>query len=156
MPRKAITKLGDLERAVMEEVWAAADSGRPRVSVREVHDRLASTRTLAYTTVLTVMSRLTTKGLLTRERAGRAHLYAAAGSREQLTASTMLEQLHGMRSVDRRAAMLHFLGDASADEIADLKAALAAVEARHTVGRASGRQGSPGAAKPRDGRERAR
>jgi predicted transcriptional regulator len=31
---------------------------------------------------------------------------------------------------DRRAAILHFLDDASADEISELKAALAEVEAR--------------------------
>ncbi len=43
----------------------------------------------------------------------------------------MREHLVGMDTEDRRAAMLHFLGDASAEEIADLKAALAQIEARH-------------------------
>ena len=95
---------------------------------------------LAYTTVMTVMSRLADAGLLVKERAGRAFLYAAAGSREELTASSMLGHLHGLPTADRRAAMLHFLGDATADEIADLKAALAEVERRH---------GQPSAGGPR-------
>ena len=131
MPRKAMNTLGGLERAVMEQVWRATDEHRAPVSVREVHEELSRTRDLAYTTVMTVMGRLTDSGLLTQERSGRAYLYAAAGSREELTAQTMLQQLHGIDAGDRRSAMLHFLGDASPDEIADLKAALAEVESRH-------------------------
>jgi predicted transcriptional regulator len=131
MPPKAINRLGELERAVMDQVWAAADAGHPSVSVREVHDVLVQRRRIAYTTVMTVMVRLTDAGLLTQERSGRAYRYAAAGSREELTAATMREQLVGMGGEDRRAALLAFLGDATADEIADLRAALDVVEARH-------------------------
>jgi predicted transcriptional regulator len=134
MPHKAINKLGELERAVMDTVWQAQAEGRSPVSVRTVHDELSRSRDLAYTTVMTVMGRLADGGLLTQERSGRAYRYSAAGSREELTASTMLDQLHGMAATDRRSAMLHFLGDASPDEIADLKAALAEVEARHGAG----------------------
>ena len=131
MPHKAMNTLGDLERAVMEQVWRAAEEDRIPVSVREVHEALATSRKLAYTTVMTVMGRLSEAGLLTQERSGRAYRYSPAGTREELTASTMLDQLHGMDTTDRRSAMLHFLGDASPEEIADLKAALAEVEARH-------------------------
>lgn len=140
VPTKALNKLGDLERAVMDQVWALGESGEPSVTVREVHEALSASRDLAYTTVMTVMSRLADAGLLVKERAGRAFLYAAAGSREELTASSMLGHLHGLPTADRRAAMLHFLGDATADEIADLKAALAEVERRH---------GQPSAGGPR-------
>jgi predicted transcriptional regulator len=131
MPRKAINRLGELERAVMDQVWAAADDGRHTVSVREVHEALSRRRVIAYTTVMTVMGRLTDAGLLTQERSGRAYRYAAAGSREELTAATMREQLQGMGGQDRRTALLHFLDDATADEIADLRAALEVVEAKH-------------------------
>jgi predicted transcriptional regulator len=135
VPTKALNKLGELERAVMDQVWALGEAGEPSVSVRDVHEALTASRGLAYTTVMTVMGRLADAGLLLKERSGRAYLYAAAGSREELTASTMLEHLSGMGSADRRSAMLHFLGDASPEEIADLKAALAEVESR---------QGTPG------------
>ena len=130
MPTKAINKLGELERAVMEQVWLRGEAGEPSVSVREVHEALSDSRDLAYTTVMTVMGRLANAGLLVKARSGRAYLYAAAGSREELTASTMLGHLHGMAPEDRRSAMLHFLGDATPEEIADLKAALAEVESR--------------------------
>ncbi|GAB3074689.1 hypothetical protein ASD62_10855 [Phycicoccus sp. Root563] len=134
MPHKAINKLGELERAVMDAVWAAGADGRAPLSVREVHDELSRSRDLAYTTVMTVMGRLAESGLLTQERSGRAYLYAAADSREELTATSMRAQLSGMAAPDRRTAMLHFLGDATAEEIADLKAALAEVEQRHSEG----------------------
>jgi predicted transcriptional regulator len=138
MQRKAINRLGELERAVMEAVWAAAAEGASPVSVREVHQALSRTRSIAYTTVMTVMGRLTDAGLLVRERSGRAHLYAAAGSREELTAATMREQLSGMAGEDRKVAMLHFIEDATPDELADLRAALAEVERRHGVGGGAG------------------
>ena len=40
MPRKAMNTLGDLERAVMDQVWRAADERRAPVSVRAVHEAL--------------------------------------------------------------------------------------------------------------------
>jgi predicted transcriptional regulator len=141
MPRKAINRLGELERAVMEQVWAAADEGRPTVSVREVQEGLSRDRVIAYTTVMTVMGRLTESGLLTQERSGRAYRYAAAGTLEELTAATMHDQLRGRGGPDRRTALLHFLDDATADELDDLRAALAALE-----GKDSG--GSDGRARP--------
>ena len=137
MPHKAINKLGELERAVMDAVWQAGAEGRSPLSVRAVHDELSRSRDLAYTTVMTVMGRLAEAGLLTQERSGRAYLYAAADSREELTATTMRDQLSGMAAPDRRTAMLHFIGDATAEEIADLKAALAEVEHQHASRAAS-------------------
>ena len=59
--------LGDLEQAVMEVLWADDTAGG--LTVREVLDRMAR-RQLAYTTVMTVLSRLETKGVTTRERDG--------------------------------------------------------------------------------------
>ena len=147
MPHKAMNQLGDLERAVMDAIWSAVDAGHPSVSVREVHDAIVARRRIAYTTVMTVMGRLADAGLLTQERSGRAYRYAPASSREALTAATMREQLQGMGGEDRRAAMLHFLDDATADEIADLKVALAQVEARHSGTGDGGSGRRPGASR---------
>jgi predicted transcriptional regulator len=62
----------------MKAVWAAAGP----VSVREVVDSLNDGRRdpLAYTTVMTVMSRLAEKHRLTRRKEGRGHLYEASAS----------------------------------------------------------------------------
>jgi predicted transcriptional regulator len=68
-------ELGPLSREVMEAVWAA---GRP-VSVREIAERLNSEREepLAYTTVMTVMTRLAEKETLSRHLVGRGFMYEA-------------------------------------------------------------------------------
>jgi predicted transcriptional regulator len=60
--------LGDLETDVMEAIWA-----RGRATVHDVHERLAAAdREGAYTTVVTVMSRLAGKGLVEKQKDGAA------------------------------------------------------------------------------------
>lgn len=117
--------LGDLEHAVMEVLWVSGES----LTVREVLDRISG-RELAYTTVMTVLSRLETKGVTTRERDGRAWRYRPAVTRESLTAQAMRSPLHALSSEDRQAAILHFLADASPDDLAAVREAMAEVEAK--------------------------
>lgn len=78
--------LGPLEAEVMRLVWE-----RGEVQVEDVHQALLRSREIAYTTVMTVMTRLTRKGLLTRERRGRAYLYRPARRREEMAKSTLQE-----------------------------------------------------------------
>lgn len=73
--------LGELEGAIMDILWA-----RGEATVREVLDELNHTRSLAYTTVLTIMGRLVEKGLLAQHKIGRAHLYRPRMSREAYVA----------------------------------------------------------------------
>lgn len=129
MTRKA--RLGDLERAIMDRLWAVDPSDPDAaMTVREVHDSMAQERDIAYTTVMTVLDRLAKKGLATRERDGRAWRYLPVSTSEELTAHLLRDSLDHIESSDRRSAMLHFLDGASAEEIDDLKAALAELEAR--------------------------
>jgi predicted transcriptional regulator len=73
------TAFGSLERAVLEALWRASRS----VSVRELQSAFPD---LAYTTLMTTLDRLHKKGVLQRERAGRAFLYAPRFTRELLYA----------------------------------------------------------------------
>ncbi len=61
----------------MQIFWA-----RESATVREIVAALAPRRQFAYTTVLTLVSRLWSRGLLTREPEGRGYRYRAAKSRE--------------------------------------------------------------------------
>ena len=63
---------GELELEVLRILWAA---GKP-LQPAEVQQRLKST--LAYTSVATVLTRLATKGLATRQPMGRFFVYEAA------------------------------------------------------------------------------
>lgn len=110
----------------MDVLWQQG----PELTVRQVLDGLTG-RDLAYTTVMTVLDRLAKKDLVTRVRDGRAWRYAAAASREELTAASMRTGMESLDTDDRRAALLHFLGGADPDELADLRDALTEVERRH-------------------------
>ncbi|QGN35712.1 BlaI/MecI/CopY family transcriptional regulator [Microlunatus sp. Gsoil 973] len=123
-----MSSLGDLERRVMEELWAAA---APR-SVREVHAALIRDRDLAYTTVMTVLDRLAKKGLVIRESAGRAYLYSAVQTREEMVAEVMHDALDGTEQ-DRTAALVAFVDRVTPDEAATMRDALARLEAKNAV-----------------------
>ena len=120
------SRLGELERAVMDRLW----SGEPErwFTVREVHGALARDRDIAYTTVMTVLARMAKKGLVAQQRDGRAYRYRAAASRGSMTADLMREALDEFGTPDRRTALVAFVGEASAEERAALRAALAELE----------------------------
>jgi BlaI family transcriptional regulator, penicillinase repressor len=77
-PREiACFALGKLERQVLEETWRLGE-----VSVRDIHR--AFDEKVAYTTLMTTLDRLFKKNLLSRRKDGRAFLYEARVSSEDL------------------------------------------------------------------------
>jgi predicted transcriptional regulator len=80
MPSTPRNRLGDLERAVMEELWNTTDAHPEGRTVREVHDSIGVDRGLAYTTLMTVLDRMAKKDLVQRERDGRAWRYTPAST----------------------------------------------------------------------------
>jgi predicted transcriptional regulator len=81
--------LGTLERDVMAIAWA-----RREVSVREVCAQLDAS--VAYTTVMTTMDRLFKKGLLARRKVGRAFVYQAAATRDELEGAVATELMQSL------------------------------------------------------------
>ncbi|MGW4465616.1 BlaI/MecI/CopY family transcriptional regulator [Micromonospora sp. NBC_01796] len=118
-----MTRLGDLERAVMDVLWdrTAGSTSGAGVTVREVADAL-SERELAYTTVMTVLDRLAGKGMVEREREGRAWSYRPAATREAHIARLMLDALDLAGSRD--AALVRFARSVTGTEAEVLRAAL--------------------------------
>lgn len=110
--------LGTLEQSVMDRLWSWSQP----VPVREVLEDLQRDRTLAYTTVMTVMDNLHRKGVLAREKQGRAYVYRPAVTREQYTAVFMGNVLAG--SANTTATLLHFLEQMPPAEVASLRKAL--------------------------------
>lgn len=106
--------LGELERAVMEILWASTES----LSAYDLQEQLAG-RELAATTILTVLSRLEKKGFVARTRDARPHRYAAAATREEHMADLMHEVL-GTAS-NRTAVLERFVGQASPEEAETLR-----------------------------------
>ncbi|MEI7030500.1 BlaI/MecI/CopY family transcriptional regulator [Streptomyces pratensis] len=106
MPRP----LGDLEDAVMTRVW---QWNRP-VTVREVLEDLQQERSIAYTTVMTVMDNLHQKGWVRREVDGRAYRYTAVSTRAAYSAALMNEAWS--RSDNPAAALVAFFGMMSPEQ----------------------------------------
>lgn len=95
---------GALESRVMGLMWD--DAGW--LSPREVRDRLAEEHDLAYTTVMTVLTRLWRKGRVDRKAAGRGYVYRAVGTRDEYAAARMQEMLASCDDPD--AALASFVG----------------------------------------------
>jgi predicted transcriptional regulator len=106
----------------MDVLW---DSPTP-LTANELRDCLVrpdipatQTKPLATTTVLTVLSRLETKGFVARDRSVRPHVYTAVMSRTAHTAGLMHEVLGQVP--DRQAALARFIGDVTPQEAATLR-----------------------------------
>jgi predicted transcriptional regulator len=98
---------------VLRCVWAAE---KP-LSPGEV--RGAIDADVAYTTTMTVLTRLWEKGLLTRERDGRAYRYSAAVGEAAHAAGRMEAALAA--ATDREAALGHFVDSLTPSDAAALR-----------------------------------
>ncbi len=89
-PRHVVgTALGSLERRIMDLVWE-----RGTLAVRDAHLLLGGA--YAYTTLMTTCDRLFKKGLLERRKQGRAFVYTAAATPEQLERSVARDLVSGL------------------------------------------------------------
>ena len=117
-------EFGELENSIMQVMWA---SEKPLV-VREVRERMRYGRPVAYTTVMTVMDILFRKGVLRREKYGRAWRYWPAESREEHDARIMLEVLRS--GGEAFMTMRRFLECVDDDGLASIREAMHDVMSR--------------------------
>ena len=103
--KKGLRKiLGDLETDIMEIIWQKGE-----LTVRQVYQTLQDTRSIAYTTVMTVMSRLADKSLLEKLKEGNAFLYQATSTREEFTRSTLKKVINELMADFTAPAISQFL-----------------------------------------------
>lgn len=101
----------------MSALWAQPEPVTARAVLRAIGDP-----ELAYTTVKTVLERLTHKQVVTRVSVDRAWHYTAVGSRDDYVAELMLRALD--YTGDRDTALVRFARSVSAEEADVLRAAL--------------------------------
>ena len=99
----------------MERLW---NWDHP-VSVRDVLEDLNKDRALAYTTVMTVLDNLHRKGMVLREKSGRAYVYRPTRSRASHTAELMENVLAS--NPDRSGALLRFVEQLSERDVEALR-----------------------------------
>ncbi|MGW5678138.1 BlaI/MecI/CopY family transcriptional regulator [Streptomyces sp. NPDC003860] len=107
----------------MTRVW---QWNRP-VTVREVLEDLQQERSIAYTTVMTVMDNLHQKGWVRREVEGRAYRYTAVSTRAAYSAALMNEAW--AQTDNPAAALVAFFGMMSPEQREALQAAVRIVQA---------------------------
>jgi predicted transcriptional regulator len=98
-------EMGALEGEILVHLWA---SDQP-LSAADVRRGLASD--LAYSTVMTVLTRLWQKHVVERQPRGRAYVYWPVVSEGELTAQRM--RAHLERTADRESALTSFVGSLS-------------------------------------------
>ena len=110
---RSMRRLPDAELEVMQALWRC----EPPAPRQEIEAHLAETHPMAQTTVLTLLSRLAERGMVTVTREGRRSLYTPAVSRADYLAAqsrTFFEKLCG-GSVSAFAAALCQSGISEAD-----------------------------------------
>lgn len=109
---------GELEALILDVLWSSDDDRTPG----EVHEALAGTHEIGYSTVTTILSRLRDKGLLERSKTGRAYAYRPVMSRADQTAVRMQEVLAA--AGDPAVALSRFVDALGEKERAELRKAL--------------------------------
>ncbi len=113
------------ELAVLQLLWE-----RGPQSVRQVHDALAEDKEVVYTTILKTMQVMLDRGYLSREGAGRKHIYSAAIAKEDTQdqlLDTFLDRTFGGSA---KRLVMRALGNyrSSKDDIEELKAMIDRLE----------------------------
>lgn len=98
--------LSDLQLAVMKAVWS-----RGEATVAEVHGELAEDRSLAMTTVATLLSRLEKRGLLAHRTQGRQFVYRALVTEDVVRVEHVSRLTDNLFRGDVTELVCHLLAD---------------------------------------------
>ena len=104
MARKKLSSLTDLEIDIMNVVWRLR-----RATVRQIVDALRIQRPLAYTTVQTVLTILTQKGVVQYTREGRAYVYSAIVQPEGVRQETIKAVVDKLFAGSSQSLVLHLI-----------------------------------------------
>ncbi len=105
MRRRTLNPLGETEMEVLQHVWTLGTA-----TVGDVHALVLETREVAYTTVMTVLKKLASKGYLTFVRDGNAYVYSAAQPPDQVRADLLRGLLDKVFQGSRAALVQTLVG----------------------------------------------
>lgn len=111
-------RLAELQLAIMQVLWEQQEA-----SVGNVRDALESLRSLAYTTVGTMLAKMEAKGLVDHRSDGRVNVYRPVVKREQVRQSMMSDLTERLFQGDVAQMMCHLLDGESVtqEDLAELK-----------------------------------
>jgi BlaI family penicillinase repressor len=100
--RRSILDLAPLELDCMNALWRLGEA-----TVRDIHAALATTRPRAYTTIMTILDSLAQKGVVERQKSGRAWLYKANLSADQARTHAVARLVEGFFQGSTEALASH-------------------------------------------------
>ncbi len=103
--RRSLLELAPLELDCMTALWLLGEG-----TVREIRETLAPRRPRAYTTIMTIMDRLTQKGIVERQRTGRAWKYRANLSKEDARAHAVAQVVENFFGGSTEALLAQMAG----------------------------------------------
>ncbi|MBA3437583.1 MAG: BlaI/MecI/CopY family transcriptional regulator [Actinomycetota bacterium] len=106
---------GDLQIEVMNAVWRLGEA-----TVDAVREQQPKRTRSAYTTVQTVLNRLVERGVLTRERKGRAFVYRAKLGESEFLARSIGKRLAEASPDARRAALVNLVDELEPGEVDEI------------------------------------
>ncbi len=108
----------DAELEILQILWEHQPA-----SVRLVHEKICEQREVGYTTVLTVLQRMTKKKLVERIKEGKSHLYRAVPREEQIQQNLVQRLLTTAYKGSAMKLMMHALGqeEVSSEELDTLQ-----------------------------------
>lgn len=135
MPRNRSNTLTEAELRLMRLLWRCGEC-----SVQDLVSAMPEKGRLAYTSVLTTIRILETKGYVEHRQEGRAFVYTAVVAEEDAQQNEVRHVISRFFGDSRERLMLALLGggDVSLDELKALKRAIAEAEA--AAGQKTGRK----------------
>lgn len=106
------------ELEILQVLWEKGPS-----LVRTVNDELNKTREVGYTTTLKLMQIMTEKGILSRSKEGRGHIYHPLVGKSDTQKQMLDKVLHGVFGGSASTLVMQALGNhqASAKELNEIK-----------------------------------
>ena len=89
MTKKQQPKPTEKELEILQILWSKGPS-----AVKDVHESLGGDDANGYTTILKVLQIMHEKGLVTRQKSGKLHLYKAAATQESTRQQILDKMIH--------------------------------------------------------------
>ena len=111
MPRTSSRNPTELELEILKVLWRLGPA-----TVRQVRDELAAVRDLAYTTVMTMMTIMDTKGYVKRVKDGRSFIYEATYQEQKASRNMLKDVVDRLFGGSTKAVMQHLLETSELDD----------------------------------------
>lgn len=117
--------LGHLEQEILESLWE-----RREASGKEIFDSIRAMRDIALTTVLTVLERLTRKGLVRKIKGQSVYLFRPEYNRDEFARKASAEVFKGIISISASGASASFVDMLAREQPLELERLSALIDSK--------------------------